>query len=137
MGKAGKWVKRAYLDDAEQLLTLLRFPFPKLQVNILRLILGCCRLQLEVERHDSGSLRSGHGRFGLGILSLHAEVLQFTRKAMNPYSYIEIERRTQLAEKPILGIVKLCSHNPVGHPQGSQSFELVRGAPYPSRLPGG
>jgi len=30
-----------YLDDAEQLLALLRFPFPKFEVNILRLVLGC------------------------------------------------------------------------------------------------
>jgi hypothetical protein len=30
-----------YLDDAEQLFALLRFPFPKLKVNILRLVLGC------------------------------------------------------------------------------------------------
>lgn len=85
----------SYLDDAEKHLALFRFPFPKFQVNILRLVLGCSRLQFEIERHDGGGLRGSHRRFGLSILSLHAEVLKFTRNAMNPYSYMEVEKRTQ------------------------------------------
>ena len=67
-----------YLNDAQQLLALLRLDTLDLEVDSSGLIFlyGC--LELQVERHDVRCSRSRRSRFRLGGLGFRAQLVELT-----------------------------------------------------------